>query len=171
MSILRCLSRRHRGKPSCKQPAAGRKAVSSRFPSPCAAKGRTNQKCQNIHRHDGRTHRRPRQNGDQNAQHRAAHRQHGGTNSHGPEVLKNAHGGQRRKDHQRGDQQRADQIHRQHDHYGDDDGDQQIVQVSLCPHRLGKILVKGHGKNFVVIEQKHRHDHHGQSRAQPDLAF
>ena len=41
--------------------------------SPCAAKDRTNQKCQNIHRHDGGAHRRPRQNGDQNAQHRAAH--------------------------------------------------------------------------------------------------
>ena len=40
------LSRRRRGKASCRQPAADRKSVSSRFPSPCAAKGRTNQKCQ-----------------------------------------------------------------------------------------------------------------------------
>ena len=43
------------------------------YASSHSAKDRTNQKCQNIHRHDGGTHRRPRQNGDQNAQHRAAH--------------------------------------------------------------------------------------------------
>ncbi len=49
-----------------------------------------------------------------------------------------------------GDQQRADQIHRQHDDHGNDDGDQQIVQVSLCAHRLGKVFVKGHGKDFIV---------------------
>ena len=85
--------------------------------------------------------------------------------------MKKAHGGQRREDHQRGDQQRADQIHRQHDDHSNDDGEQQIVQVCLCPHRLGKVFVKGHGKDLVVIEQKRRHDHHGQSRTQPDLAF
>ena len=71
--FLPALRRRRRGKPPCRQPAVDRKSVSSRFPSPCAAKGRTDQKCQNIHRHDGRTHRRPCENGDQNPQRRAAY--------------------------------------------------------------------------------------------------
>ena len=67
---------------------------------------------------------------------------------------KQMHGGQGREDDQGGNQQRAYQIHGQHDDHGDDHCQQQIVTIHPGAHRPGKGLVKGHGEDFVVKQHE-----------------
>lgn len=73
--------------------------------------------------------RRGRENGKQDAGHGAQHGQRGGAEHHALIAFEHAHGGERGEDDQRRGEQRADQIHGQHDDDGGYDRDQQVVHA------------------------------------------
>ena len=94
-----------------------------------------------------------------------------GTNGHTFETAEKPHGRKRRKDHQRRDQQRPHQVHRQYDDDGDDHSDQQIIAVGRGSGGLGESLIEGHSKDLVVKQDKDRHDKQGKDRAEEHFPF
>ena len=118
---------------------------------------------------DGGAYRRTGENGRQNAEQRTENRKDCRADGHAAKALEHPHGGQRREDHQCGDQQGTHKVHRQHDDDRNDDGDQQVVKTCLRAGRPCEALVKGHGKDLIVKQDEHRHDQHRHSHAQPYL--
>lgn len=66
------------------------------------------------------------------------------------EAPEQPHGGQRRENHQRRDQKRAHQIHGKDDDDRNNDRNQQVIGVCLCPGRRSEFFIEGHGEYFVV---------------------
>lgn len=118
---------------------------------------------------DGGAYRRTGENGHQNAEQGTENRKDCSADGHAAKALEHPHGGQRREDHQCGDQPGTHKVHRQHDDDRNDDGDQQVVKTRPRAGRPCEALVKGHGEDLIVKQNEYRHDQHRHSRAQPYL--
>ena len=118
---------------------------------------------------DGGAYRRTGENGRQNAEQGTENRKDCSADGHAAKALEHPHGGQRREDHQCGDQPGTHKVHRQHDDDRNDDGDQQVVKTRPRAGRPCEALVKGHGEDLIVKQNEYRHDQHRHSRAQPYL--
>ena len=113
------------------------------------------EKCRDIHHDDCRTDRRAEQNRRDNTEKRADDRNTSRAERDGFEAFKYAHRGQRRKNHQRGNQKRSDKRHGNHDYNSNNHRDNQVDYTHFCPRRACKALVKGDGEDFVIKACEH----------------
>lgn len=132
---------------------------------------KADRECRNVYSNDGRAHRRPGEDGDNDPRGRADHRDDRGTDRHAFEASEQPHRGKRGEDHQSGYQQRPDQVHRQYDDNSGNDGDQQVVAVYRCPGRFRERFIKGHSEDLVVKKDKDQHHQSGKDRAQDHFPF
>ena len=122
-----------------------------------------------IDGHDGRADGGASDDGNEDAESRAEDGGDGGAEDDRAETFEYAHGGEGREDDQSGDQKGTDEVHRQNDDDGDDDGHNEVIEVYSCAGGLCEIFVEGNGKNFIVEQDEHGYDGDGQDCAKPDF--
>ena len=92
-----------------------------------------------------------------------------GADSHAEKGAVHPHRRQRREDQERGDKERADQIHREDDDDGGNDGDEEVVKPDANAARLGERRVKGDGEQPAVKQHERRENKDGKDDAERDL--
>ena len=126
---------------------------------------------QDVYRYDGGAYRGAGEDGNDDPGGGAGDGDDRRKDRHAFEAAEQPHGRKGREDHQRGDQQGADQVHRQDDNDGDDDRDQQIIAVRGDPGGLGEGFIKGHGENLMIKEDEDQHHERGKHSTQDHFAF